>query len=65
MSYYLFLLLIPLHLLLFAFAAFDLFTRSKRSRKKQWFLFLLLVPLISIIFYNQTKQRRKYRYRLH
>jgi len=61
MIQYIFLLLIPLHLSLFALTVFDLFTKSKRSRKTQWFLFLFAVPFISIIFYNQTKQRRKYR----
>jgi len=58
---YIFLPLVALHLILFAIMAFDLFTKSKRSRKRQWLFFLLLVPFISIIFYNQTKQRRKYR----
>jgi len=59
---YTLLLPIALHLLLCAITALDLFTKSKRSRKMWWFLFLLFIPFASIIFYNQTKRRRKYRF---
>jgi hypothetical protein len=61
MAPYIFILLITVHLFLFAFTAFDLITKSKRSRKVKWFLLLLLIPFVSIIFYNHSKQRRKYR----